>query len=262
MLSMKENDFTMNDIMKNSIYRTNLIIMVLSWSASSFCFYILSFYLKYIPGDIFINTIIVSVADLISSLVTGLMAQWIGAQRTMTLSFLLSTVGGFLLIFAGDNELWIMIFMLFTRFGINICFTLCYIINAEYFPAIVCSSIFGICNIFSRISTILSPLIAEIKAPVPMIIYIFICMLSTVSSLFLTKNEEADEAMKDLDDTMSYNSKFTSSLAANLKSKDIDEINAGASNGSYNYDDQGDLFVGDVRFDLDAEEEAERNQKA
>jgi len=71
---MRENDFTMKDIMQDPVYRTNLIIMVLSWSASSFCFYILSFYLKYIPGDIYINTIIVSVADLISSIVTGIMA--------------------------------------------------------------------------------------------------------------------------------------------------------------------------------------------
>mmetsp|Transcript_6148 Transcript_6148/g.9878 ORF Transcript_6148/g.9878 Transcript_6148/m.9878 type:complete len:156 (+) Transcript_6148:1800-2267(+) len=130
----------------------------------------------------------------------------------MTLSFLLSTVGGLTLIFIGKNELLIMTFMLLTRFGINICFTLCYIINAEYFPSIVCSGIFGICNIFSRISTVFSPLIAEIHPPVPMIIFILVCSLSTVSSMFLKRNEQAEEAMRDLDDTLSQHSRFASSF--------------------------------------------------
>ena len=99
----------------------------------------------------------------------------------------------------------IMFLMMVTKFGINICFTLCYIINAEYFPSIVCSRVFGICNIFSRISTILSPLIAEVTPPIPMGIYVLICTISMVASMFLTKGEEND-AFADLDDCMSMQS--------------------------------------------------------
>ena len=84
----------------------------------------------------------------------------------------------------------IMATMMTTKFGINICFTLCYIINAEYFPPIVCSRIFGICNIFSRVSTILSPLIAEVTPPIPMVAYVTICTISMLASAFLTKEDE------------------------------------------------------------------------
>ena len=96
--------------------------------------------------------------------------------------------------------------MLITKFGINIAFTLCYLINAEYFPAIVCSRIFGICNIFARISTILSPLIAEIAPPVPMLVYVLFCAITMVASIFLTKNDDLDAAMQDLDDSISMRS--------------------------------------------------------
>ena len=96
-----------------------------------------------------------------------------------------------------------MMLIMMTKFGINIAFTLCYIINAEYFPSIVCSRVFGVCNIFSRISTILSPLIAEVTPPIPMVIYVLICFISMIASLFLTKNEEAELALQELDDSIS-----------------------------------------------------------
>ena len=121
---------------------------------------------------------------------------------------------------SGKNEILIMIFMLLTRGGINICFVLCYIINAEYFPAILSASIFGICNLFSRITTIASPLIAEVHAPIPMLIYITVCTISSFFSLFLKGNEEIDEAMRDLDDTLSQHSRFTSSFAKNVKNRE------------------------------------------
>ena len=71
---MTENNFTLIDLWKDSIYRANLIIMILSWSASSFCFYIIGFYIKYIPGDIFVNMITTCIADAASSIMAGVIA--------------------------------------------------------------------------------------------------------------------------------------------------------------------------------------------
>ena len=93
-----------------------------------------------------------------------------------------------------------------TRFGINCAFSLCYIITAEYFPPIVCSRVFGICNLFARLATILSPLLAEVTPPVPMVIYIMICIILMIASLFLAKSEDTEAAMQDLDDSISMHS--------------------------------------------------------
>lgn len=80
--------------------------------------------------------------------------------------------------------------MLMTRFGISIAFTLCFIITAEFFPAIVSSRVFGICNIFAKLSTIMSPLLAEVTPPVPMVIYVIFCLVTMFAALFLEKKED------------------------------------------------------------------------
>ena len=106
----------------------------------------------------------------------------------MLLSFGVAAAGGLALILV-RGDLLILSATFVTRFGINCAFSLCYIITAEYFPPIVCSRVFGICNIFSRFSTILSPLIAELDAPAPMATYVCICMVLMVASTCLRKNE-------------------------------------------------------------------------
>lgn len=94
-------DFKLTDIFHNRVYMINLIIIILSWSASTFCFYITSFYIKYLPGDVYMNIIILCIADALSSIGAGVMSTAFGAKRTLFLSFLLSSIGGLALIFAG-----------------------------------------------------------------------------------------------------------------------------------------------------------------
>ena len=204
--SIQENSFTMDDLLSDKVYRINLVIMVLAWSASSFNFFIIGFYIKYIPGNIFNNVISTSIADAVSASAVGVIVQHWGAKKTMLASFGCAALGGILLIMAGENQTYILWMMFVTRFGINCAFSLCYIITAEYFPPIVCSRVFGICNLFARLATILSPLLAEITPPFPMVIYIMICIILMIASLFLTKSEDIDDAMQDLDDSISMHS--------------------------------------------------------
>ena len=129
----------------------------------------------------------------------------------MFLSFSLAALGAVALMFSHDSQydrIFIPLFVLITRFGINSAFTLCYIITADYFPSIVSSRVFGICNLFSRFATILSPMIAELEPPLPMIVYSIVCSITMISSLGLTKSEEIAEAMKDIDDSLSFHSNF------------------------------------------------------
>lgn len=36
----------------------NLFLMLLCWGSASFTFYLLNFFIKYMPGDIYINSIV------------------------------------------------------------------------------------------------------------------------------------------------------------------------------------------------------------
>ena len=45
----------------------NLLIMTLNWSVCSFTYYALSFYLKYFPGSVYVNTAISGAGDMLAA---------------------------------------------------------------------------------------------------------------------------------------------------------------------------------------------------
>lgn len=53
------------------------------------------------------------------------------------------------------------------------------------FPTLFAASAFGICNLTARIFTIFAPLVAEIPAPLPMIIFTTLAALSAAFAYFL-----------------------------------------------------------------------------
>jgi len=47
-----------------------------------------------------------------------------------------------------------------TNFGVCVTFSLTYLMNAWLFPTEIVSTVFGLCNIFGRMISILSPIVA------------------------------------------------------------------------------------------------------
>jgi hypothetical protein len=52
----------------------NLLVMNVAWSAASFSFYMVNYYLKYLPGDMFSNVIIAGVSEAIINIISGFSA--------------------------------------------------------------------------------------------------------------------------------------------------------------------------------------------
>lgn len=48
----------MTEKLKGPNVMHNLIIMIISWTAASFCFILVNFFVKYMPGDIYVNQVI------------------------------------------------------------------------------------------------------------------------------------------------------------------------------------------------------------
>ena len=48
----------------NPMMLTNLVVMILVWLSASFCYYLISYQLKYLRGDIFVNGLTSSVSEL------------------------------------------------------------------------------------------------------------------------------------------------------------------------------------------------------
>ena len=128
--------------------------------------------MKYIPGSIYVSTLIACLGDIPLSIAGGFLYHHVGPRVAIPVFLLVGIAGSISLItWAKSVEALIPVVVLFTRSGMKSTFDSCYLANSTIFPAIFAGTAFGICNIGAKFVTIFSPLTAEVKDPVPMIIY-------------------------------------------------------------------------------------------
>ena len=116
----------------------------------------------------------------------GVAYQKVGIKPTLFGCFAISCLGSISLIAFGSNpsnKILTLVMILFTRFGVSATFNISYLANAQLFPPIFAGTAIGICSMFAKFSTIISPLLAEVKAPIPMVV--FACFTGTVAFLSL-----------------------------------------------------------------------------
>ena len=81
----------------------NLLCMVMVWVSASFCYYLISYQLKYIKGDIFTNGIVSSISECIAYGVSGILYTKMGIKNVLILSYALTIGGMYLLITVPTN---------------------------------------------------------------------------------------------------------------------------------------------------------------
>ena len=128
---------------------------------SAFDYYLINFQLKYIRGDIYVNTIVSSVSEVTAYLVSGALYEIIGTRVSFIASFVIAVIGSILLITLADNNVdLIPAMVLSTKFGISGSFNVVYLANG-LFPPIYSSTTFGACNFFARLFSMIAPPFAE-----------------------------------------------------------------------------------------------------
>jgi hypothetical protein len=151
--------------------------------------------MKNIQANIFLNTFSSSISELPANIISGFMYKKLGVKISLVFWFLVSFIGGaFFLLLGNSYENLIPIFLLFAKGGVTGASTICYLGNAQIFPAIFAGTAFGICNFGAKTTTILSPLVAEIDPPVPMILFCVTTCLGGLLSLFIRKDPYRVEA--------------------------------------------------------------------
>ena len=119
----------------NKQFLINFISVTFAWITSVYAYYLISFYVKYIPGDMYTNVIVASLSEVVSCLISGVISSYLGSKRTLGLSFVMGSVFsiGFIIV-PSDSTKVIMVLVLLTKFGISSAFNMCYLVTAEFFP--------------------------------------------------------------------------------------------------------------------------------
>ena len=183
-----------------------LVLFVIFWSASSFNYYLITFMLKYIPGNIYVNTTVSVTSEVAANLVSGYIMKTMGIKASMVTAFVSCTIGGTLMICFYEYDNAMAAFVLIAKFGIAFAFNNSYIATPRVFPVALTGAAFGICNVFARFATILSPMIAETTFPAPLVVFTIVGIISAIASLFVEEapappsDHEEDEAKKVADE--------------------------------------------------------------
>lgn len=79
----------------------DVCVMTYIWCACSLCYFLLSYSLISMPGDIYINSYASAVAEAIACVAGGILYNALKAKKTFVLSFAFSLLGSLLIILFG-----------------------------------------------------------------------------------------------------------------------------------------------------------------
>ena len=157
--------------------------MTVCWAVTSFSTYLIYFYIKYVPGNIFLNNALASLAEPPSHFLSGYLLKKFRLKFALVFTYSCAIVFTVLIFYEAT---WLIVIAVFlAKFGSAASFNMVYLGNNELFPAIYLSTSFGVCNLTARVATILSPQVAEIAYPVPNIINTAAVATAIVCSLLI-----------------------------------------------------------------------------
>jgi uncharacterized membrane protein (DUF485 family) len=189
---------TFKDLIKIRRHFINLLLMIFIWMASSFDMYLITFQMKYLPGSIFVNTLVSSAVDIPISIVSGILYSKFGVRITLPIFYVISLAGSISLVYVGDGaNLGTFIpplLVMLARCGVKVTLDLCYLANSSIFPAIFAGTAFGLCNLGAKLFTILSPIMAEQEMPLPMLVFSVLAGLAIVAALSIRSEPKSKEA--------------------------------------------------------------------
>ena len=186
------------DLWADPTLRTNLWASCLLYSEASFNFYLLGFYLKYFPGNIFENSTFFACSDLVAFLTTGFFLNFTSMKTSLRAGATIALTGGvsYLMLFHLTDYIPIMLCL--SRIGQSMIFNTTIISVSRLFPTLYVSTAYGVVNFCSHMFACLAPFTAELPDPIPFVAFVSMIGVAIFTSFLLTeidKNKEL-EAIK------------------------------------------------------------------
>lgn len=166
----------------------NLGLMVVCWMSTTFMYYLVIFFVKYLPGNIYTNQI-VSGLSAFSYLAAPFMARKYDNKKIMLIGYVVSLVFLVIMIIFQSitiNEiLYSFIFFLF-KCGVTLVWLSLFVIHMDMFEIQFIASSYGICNLVSRLVTLAAPIVAEMDERIwPLLIMLILNVMALVATWFL-----------------------------------------------------------------------------
>jgi len=157
------------DLLKPPFTRITFKVMF-CWFATFMVLFGVSLNTGNLHGDFFINSIIFGILFLASNIVGAVLFEKIGRRRTMSLSYLVGSIGlivSMLINELADPNLGLqklgVAFAFIGKFGISTTFACVYILTSELYPTVIRSNGIGLGSFAARIGSISAPFILGLQ---------------------------------------------------------------------------------------------------
>jgi hypothetical protein len=189
----KTKEPSVKDLLKIKVLRRNLIGSTILWSMSAFNFYLLTFFLKYFPGNIFENSFFFGIADFFAYAGSGLLLKRTNIVTALYIAFLIDFTGGVLYILFHNNLNLVPLIICICRGGVTMTYNIGYVSPKELFPTLFIATVYGQVNVFAHIIACLAPMIAETKYPYPFCAYLAAVGVSCFAAAMLTEIDDSEK---------------------------------------------------------------------
>ena len=186
----KEDEYSVMNALRDRIVFTNLVVAMIWFASASFNYHLMGFYLKYMGGDIYINTLVSTLSDTISNIAVSYIQTLLGTKTSFILWFAFSALFAIPLLFP-LNSIQIVISVFLSKFFCEGTFWLAYFMNPELFDPLFVPFSISACSLCARIITLAAPQFAEVQPrQVPIIAYLLTWSISTFAAMFLKKQRK------------------------------------------------------------------------
>jgi hypothetical protein len=126
-------------------------------TSSSFCYFLNNFQMRVVSGNLMYLTMISRLADAFANFQSGFLYKKTGPRLGFISIFSLSALTSFyLLMLWSESPYLILCFNILAKLGITSAFNMAFIAFMQLIPTILCSTVFGFCNVTARLATVLS----------------------------------------------------------------------------------------------------------
>ncbi|XP_013397301.1 solute carrier family 22 member 15-like isoform X1 [Lingula anatina] len=168
--SAHESKYSFWDLFRTPLLTRYTLILMFVWFVQAAMYYGLSLNVRNLPGDIYINTVLLALVDWPATASTAYLNNKIGRRPTMFMFMLIGGLAVFSVMFvgvAGKLETMgtlVTVLALLGKLGVSAAWVVSYLYTAELYPTVVRSIACGAASISGRIGGVAAPQFAYLSS--------------------------------------------------------------------------------------------------
>ncbi|XP_010374867.1 solute carrier family 22 member 8 isoform X1 [Rhinopithecus roxellana] len=204
-ISLAKAKYTAADLFRIPMLRRMTFCLSLAWFATGFAYYSLAMGVEEFGVNLYILQIIFGGVDIPAKFITILSLSYLGRHTTQAAALLLAGGAILALTFVPlDLQTVRTVLAVFGKGCLSSSFSCLFLYTSELYPTVIRQTGMGVSNLWTRVGSMLSPLVkitGEVQPFIPNIIYGITALLGGSAALFLpeTLNQPLPETIEDLE---------------------------------------------------------------